>query len=48
MKKVDMAEAAEQLLAGTDWLLTFLRAVKLQERTDTSTSVSDAFSQAAE
>jgi ParB family chromosome partitioning protein len=50
MKKADMAEAAEQLLAATDWLPALLRTVKLQERVDASTDArdGDAYSEAAE
>jgi ParB family chromosome partitioning protein len=50
MKKVDMAEAAEQLLAATDWVPVLLRTVKPQERTDAPTDVQggDAYSEAAE
>jgi hypothetical protein len=32
MKKVDMAEAAERLLAATDWLPALLRTAKPQEQ----------------
>lgn len=50
MKKVDMAEAAEQLLATTDWLPSLLRTAKPQDRVDVSTDAqgSDPYSQAAE
>jgi hypothetical protein len=46
MKKVDMAEAAEQMLAATDWLPSLLRTAKPQERTDAQGG--DAYSEAAE
>lgn len=49
MKKVDMAEAAEQLLAATDWLPAVLRTAKPQEQSDAPTAGrDDAYSQAAE
>jgi ParB family chromosome partitioning protein len=50
MKKVDMAEAAGQLLAATDWLPSLLRTGKPQERTDAPTDVQsgDVYSEAAE
>lgn len=50
MKKVDMAEAAEQLLATTNWLPSLLRTVKPQDCTDAPTDVQggDAYSEAAE
>lgn len=50
MKKVDMAEAAEQLLAPTDWLPSLLRTAKPQDRADASTDAqdSDAYPEAAE
>lgn len=50
MKKVDMAEAAEQLLATTDWLPSLLRTAKLQDRADASTDAPnrDAYPEAAE
>ncbi|MEH2595088.1 ParB family chromosome partitioning protein [Bradyrhizobium sp. AZCC 1577] len=51
MKKLDMAEAAEQLLAPTDWLPSLLRTAKpAAEQVEAPTSVqdSDAYSQAAE
>ncbi len=50
MKKVDMAEAAEQLLAPTGWLPSLLRTGKPEDRTDASTDAqdSDAYSEAAE
>ncbi|MET4788796.1 ParB family chromosome partitioning protein [Bradyrhizobium japonicum] len=46
MKKVDMAEAAEQLLAATGWLPALLRTVRPQERADVHGS--DAYPEAAE
>lgn len=50
MKKVDMAEAAEQLLAATGWLPSLLRTAKQQDRADASTEAQDSetYSQAAE
>jgi ParB family chromosome partitioning protein len=50
MKKVDMAEAAEQLLAATDWLPALLRTVKPQAQSEVSTDAQggDVYSQAAE
>lgn len=50
MKKVDMAEAAEQLLAATDWLPSLLRTAKPKDQSDAQgeTQSSDAYSQAAE
>ncbi|MET4493715.1 ParB N-terminal domain-containing protein [Bradyrhizobium sp. LA7.1] len=50
MKKVDMAEAAEQLLAATDWLPAVLRTAKPQEQSDAPTAGQgdDAYSEAAE
>jgi ParB family chromosome partitioning protein len=50
MKKVDMAEAAEQLLGATGWLPSLLETVKPQERSDAPTDVQggDAYSEAAE
>jgi ParB family chromosome partitioning protein len=50
MKKVDMAEAAEQLLAATGWLPSLLETGKPQERPDATTDVQggDAYSEAAE
>jgi ParB family chromosome partitioning protein len=50
MKKVDMAEAAEQLLAATDWLPSLLRTAKPQDRADAPKEAqeNDAYSQAAE
>jgi len=44
LKKAEMAQAAEQLLAGTGWLPSVLRTARLLSR-DT---VSEAFAQAAE
>ncbi|MFT4116712.1 ParB/RepB/Spo0J family partition protein [Bradyrhizobium sp.] len=35
MKKIDMAEAAEQLLAATDWLPSLLRTAKPKDQSDT-------------
>lgn len=50
MKKIDMAEAAEQLLAATGWLPSLLRTAMPQDRADAPTEAqgSDAYSQAAE
>lgn len=50
MKKVDMAEAAEQLLAATDWLPAVLRTAKPQEQSDAPNAGlgNDAYSEAAE
>jgi len=50
MKKVDMAEAGEQLLAATDWLPTLLRTGKPQEKSDAPTAEQgdEAYSEAAE
>jgi ParB family chromosome partitioning protein len=49
MKKADMAEAAEQLLAATDWLPALLRTAKPQERVaSTDAQGGDAYSEAAE
>ncbi|MGM4954123.1 ParB/RepB/Spo0J family partition protein [Bradyrhizobium barranii] len=50
MKKVDMAEAVEQLLAATDWLPSLLRTAKPKDRSDepNETQSGDAYSQAAE
>ena len=49
MKKFDMAEAAEQLLAPTDWLPALLSTARpATEQVDTPTEGSDAYSQAAE
>ncbi|UFW90491.1 ParB N-terminal domain-containing protein [Bradyrhizobium barranii] len=49
MKKVEMAAAAEELLAPTDWLPLLLRSAKPLERADASVSVKgDGYSQAAE
>jgi ParB family transcriptional regulator, chromosome partitioning protein len=50
MKKVDMAEAAEQLLSATDWLPALLRTSKPQEQSQASTDGQggDAYSEAAE
>jgi ParB family chromosome partitioning protein len=50
MKKVDMAEAAEQLLAATDWLPALLRTAKPQEQAGAQIDVlgGDGYSEAAE
>ncbi|WP_312009809.1 hypothetical protein [Bradyrhizobium australafricanum] len=50
MKKVDMAEAAKQSLAATDWLRSLLRTVKPQDLVDASSDFQGGgiFSQAAE
>lgn len=50
MKKVDMAEAAEQLLAATGWLPSLLRTAKPKDQSDTPDEAQsgDAYSQAAE
>jgi ParB family chromosome partitioning protein len=50
MKKVDMAEAAEQLLAAADWLPSLLSTAKPQEQSEASTDGQggDAYSEAAE
>ena len=51
MKKLDMAEAAEQLLAPTDWLPALLRTAKpVAEPVETPTDVEggEAYSEAAE
>lgn len=51
MKKVEMAEAAERLLATTDWLPALLKTAKpVPERSDTSpdAQASGACSLAAE
>ncbi|MGY3076864.1 hypothetical protein ACVWZZ_003235 [Bradyrhizobium sp. LM6.10] len=50
MKKVDMPEAAEQLLAATDWLPALLRTGRPQEQSDAPTAGQgdDAYSEAAE
>lgn len=55
MKKPDMAEAAEQLLAATDWLPALMRTPKTvqegekQTQTDTATEAqADAYADAAE
>ena len=50
MKKVDMAKAAEQLLAGTDWLPSLLRTAKPEDRAAVPNEAQggDAYSQAAE
>jgi ParB family chromosome partitioning protein len=50
MKKVDMAEAAEQLLSATDWLPAVLRTTRPQERSDAPNAGQggDAYSEAAE
>ncbi|TKV82231.1 chromosome partitioning protein ParB [Bradyrhizobium elkanii] len=50
MKKTDMAQAAEQLLAATDWLPSLLRAVVPQGQTDLQSEAdgSEPHSQAAE
>ena len=51
MKKAEMAEAAEQLLAPTDWLPSLLRTAKpVAEQVETPTGAQspDAYSQAAE
>ncbi|MEY9148920.1 ParB/RepB/Spo0J family partition protein [Bradyrhizobium elkanii] len=50
MKKVDMAEAAEQLLAATDWLPPLLRTAMPQKSADASRDAqdSDTYSEAAE
>lgn len=49
MKKADMAEAAEQLLAASDWLPALLRTAKQQEQSDAPTAGrDDAYSEAAE
>ena len=43
MKKQDMAEAAEQLLAATDWLPALLRTEQpLRERSDQPADVTEA------
>ncbi|WP_346283729.1 hypothetical protein [Bradyrhizobium pachyrhizi] len=49
-KKVDMAEAAKQSLAATDWLRSLLRTVKPQDLVDASSDSQGGgiFSQAAE
>lgn len=50
MKKVDMAEAAEQLLAATGWLPSLLRTAKPEDRAGAPNEAQggDAYSQAAE
>lgn len=50
MKKVDMAGAAEQLLAATDWLPVLLRTAKPHEQAEAAkdTRGSEGYSQAAE
>ncbi|MCC8970034.1 ParB/RepB/Spo0J family partition protein [Bradyrhizobium brasilense] len=50
MKKVDMAEAAEQLLAATGWLPSLLRTAKPKDQSDGlgEAQSGDAYSQAAE
>ncbi|QOZ36980.1 ParB/RepB/Spo0J family partition protein [Bradyrhizobium sp. CCBAU 53421] len=50
MKKVEMAEAAEQLLAATDWLPSLLRTAKPEDRVAAPNEAQggDAYSQAAE
>jgi ParB family transcriptional regulator, chromosome partitioning protein len=51
MKKIDMAEAAEQLLIPTDWLPVLLRTAKpVAEPVETPTAVDggEAYSEAAE
>lgn len=50
MKKVDLVEAAEQLLAATDWLPAVLRTAKPQEQSDAPNAGQgdDAYSEAAE
>lgn len=51
MKKLEMAEAAEQLLAATDWLPSLLRTAKpVAQLAETPTGMQnpDAYSQAAE
>jgi ParB family chromosome partitioning protein len=42
MKKADMAQAAEQLLAATDWLPSLLRTAAPQGQTDAQGGVSQA------
>jgi ParB family chromosome partitioning protein len=50
MKKIDMAETAEQLLAATDWLPPLLRTANLQKSADESRDAQDSgtYSEAAE
>ena len=50
MKKIDMAEAAEQLLAATDWLPPLLRTANLQKSADALRDAQDSgtYSEAAE
>jgi len=49
MKKFDMAEAAEQLLAATDWLPALLTTAKpVAKLAETPTEDSDTYSEAAE
>ncbi|MDI4231700.1 ParB N-terminal domain-containing protein [Bradyrhizobium sp. Arg237L] len=50
MKKADMAEAAEQLLAATDWLPSLLRTARPEDRTAVPSEAQggDEYSQAAE
>ncbi|MGL3214063.1 ParB/RepB/Spo0J family partition protein [Bradyrhizobium sp. BR 1433] len=50
MKKIEMAEAAEQLLAPTDWLPALLQTAKPQQETEGPTAAGDEqmHSQAAE
>lgn len=50
MKKIDMAETAEQLLAATDWLPLLLRTANLQKSADASRDAQDSgtYSEAAE
>lgn len=50
MKKADMAEAAEHLLAATGWLPSLLRTAKPQDQSDAPDEAQsgDEYSQAAE
>ena len=49
MKKFDMAEAAEQLLASTDWLPALLRTAKpVEDDTPNDVDGSETYSEAAE
>lgn len=50
MKKADMAEAAEHLLAATGWLPSLLRTAKPKDQSDAPDEAQsgDAYSQAAE
>ncbi len=50
LKKVEMAEAAEQLLTPTDWLPSLLRTAKAQKDAEAPAATDDAGmqSQAAE